>query len=371
MKVLQITSHFPPNVGGVETHLQDLVLTLDKKGFNVFVLTYRPLTTQTKWRLFEKMNHAYVFRIPWFPNLFYKLVDYPILEFLYLFPGLFIVTPFVILIYRPNVIHSHGIVAAFVATFWGKFFKVRSIISLHSIYHFPQKGLYTNFVKSIFNHSNYVFGLSKQSVKELSVLVKDKKKLSDFRYWVDLDKFKKIKGAKQNLGIKDKFVVLFVGRLVEEKGVLELIKASNLWNNHISLMIAGNGPLGSYIKKVSFKNKRIKFIGRIDQNDLPLYYSVADVLIVPSTHEEGFGRVILESLACGTPVIGSSRGAIPEAMNETVGRFITVTPLNIKEMVELFYKKPEMTRKLAANSRLFAESNYSEKNVNKITKQYN
>jgi glycosyltransferase involved in cell wall biosynthesis len=111
-------------------------------------------------------------------------------------------------------------------------------------------------------------------------------------------------------------------------------------------------------------------LGKLDQNELPSYYGAADLLIVPSTHEEGFGRVILESLACGTPVIGSRRGAIPEAMDETVGRLIDVTPENIKEAVEYFYKNPKELKKLSKNARKFAERRYSERNVGKIIGAY-
>ena len=78
----------------------------------------------------------------------------------------------------------------------------------------------------------------------------------------------------------------------------------------------------------------------------------------------------MESLACGTPVIGSNRGAIPEAMDETVGKLIKVTPQNIRKEVENFYKNPDELKKLSKNARKFAEKNYSDKNIKMITSSY-
>lgn len=370
MKVLQLTAHFPPNVGGVETHLDDLVKALVKRDWEVFVLTYRPLTTDAKWNIYEKEKKVEIFRIPWLPNLFYKLVKAPILEFIYLLPGLFLATPFVLFLKKINAIHAHGLVAGFVGVMWGKVFNKKVVISTHSIYNFPEKGIYRKFAGWIFGNANFCLGLSKQAAEEISSLGISPPKVSNFTYWVDLDKFKKLKDAKKNLGWQDKFVVLFVGRLVEEKGVIELLQSVKIWDKNITLVVVGRGPLEEKVKDAQEDFSNIKFIGNIPQERLPTLYSASDILIVPSVSEEGFGRVILEALACGTPIIGANRGAIPEAMDETVGRLIEVTPYNIKEAVEYFFENRDKLRKLAKNCRAFAERRYSEKNVNKIIKSY-
>lgn len=358
MKVLQLTAHFPPNMGGVETHLGDMVKTLVKRNWKVTVLTYRPLTTGAKWNIYEKNEDIDIFRIPWLPNLFYKLVKYPALEFLYLLPGLFFAAPFVIFFKNPDVVHAHGLVAGFSGVFWGKLFGKRVIISTHSIYHFPPQGLYRNFVKWIFNNADIALGLSSQAVSEIKSLAPGAD-VRKFTYWIDLNKFKSQKSKVKS----QKFQVLFVGRLVEEKGILQLLQAAKMWNKNIALRIIGSGPLEKEIPSSIY-------LGKIDNDKLPLYYSAADVLIVPSIHEEGFGRVILESLACGTPVIGSSRGAIPEAMDKSVGKLIDVSPLNIKNAVEYFFENPKELNKLRVNARKFARNRYSEENVNKIIKSY-
>lgn len=365
MKVLQLTAHFSPNIGGVETHLNDLVKALINRGWEVFVLTYRPLTTDAKWKMYEKDKGVEIFRIPWLPNLFYNLIKYPVLEFLYLLPGLFFVAPLVILVKNPSVIHVHGLVAGLVGVFWGRIFGKKVIISTHSIYHFPPQGLYRNFVKWIFKTADIVMGLSNQAVSEIKSLAPGAD-VRKFTYWIDLNKFK-VQIAK--LKVK-KFTVLFVGRLIEEKGILELLQAAKIWNKSINLVIIGSGPLEENIKYQILNTKNINFLGKVDNDKLPLYYSSADVLIVPSIHEEGFGRVILEALACGTPIIGANRGAIPEAMDESVGKLIGISDENIKNAVEYFFENSDALKKLKGNCREFAERRYSESNVETIIRSY-
>jgi len=254
MNILQLSCHFRPNVGGVETHLNDLVTELVRKKHNVFVLTYRPLMSDAKWKILEKQKGLTIFRIPWIKGYFYKLVKSPIVEFMYLLPGLFIVLPFVLFIKKFDVIHSHGLVAGFVGMFWGKVFDIKTVVSTHSVYEFPKNGLYPFFVKWMFNSTDKVLTLSKQSKKELVKLGVDEKKIGVFTYWVDLKKFQvtgdKMK-VRKKLNLNCKFLVLFVGRLVEEKGILVLLEAAKKWNKNIKLVIAGTGPLEEKINHQS------------------------------------------------------------------------------------------------------------------------
>lgn len=371
MGILQLTLNFDPNIGGLETHLSDLVGSLDKRGWKVFVLTYCPLTTKAKWKMYEKINNVSIFRIPWFTGLFYKLTPFPILEFIYLLPGFILFTPFAILLNRPAAIHAHGLIAGTVGVFWGKIFKIRTVISLHSIYKFPKKGLYVEFVKLIFHNSDHLLGLSQQSVSEIKSLGIPQEKVSNFTYWIDLEKFKRIPNAKAKLKWTDKFIVLFVGRLIPEKGIKELLQASLFLDKKIILAIAGVGPLEEEVKKYTLKNKEILYLGKVDNQDLPLYYSASDLLIVPSVGEEGFGRVIIEALACELPVIGANKGAIPEAMDSSVGKLIDVNPKNISTAVNYFYNHPKELAEFSKKARKFALQRYSEKNAEEITKFYN
>lgn len=370
MNILQITAHYHPNIGGVETHLSDLVSELSNRRYNVFVLTYSPLVVESSYKILENLGkRVRILRIPWPKGLFYKLINLPALEFLYLFPGLFLLTPLVFVYFKPNIVHAHGLVATTVSVFWGNIFFIKVITSTHSIYNFPKKGLYRNFCKIILNRCHKCICLSDQSARELLELGILKDKVGRFTYWVDLNHFKRNSKAKEVLRWKGVWI-LFVGRLIKEKGVLFLLKAVDKWDKDINLGIIGTGPLQSDILLAAKKNKRIHFFGPITQEKLPLYYSAADWVIVPSISEEGFGRVILESLGCGTPVIGSRRGAIPEAINEKVGILMDVSTANLVKNINFLKGNSSMNLIMSKASRAFAIKRYSNKNIEDIIRYY-
>ena len=137
--VLILTPFFSPNIGGVETHLDDLVMALAEKGYQVFVQTYSPITTKnTSWKSRESNgNWVHIKRYRWFGgNLFNKLENYPILDFLYLTPYLFIRSLFFMIFNTRsiNVIHAQGLNAGIIGIALKVIFRKRLLISLHSIY---------------------------------------------------------------------------------------------------------------------------------------------------------------------------------------------------------------------------------------------
>jgi glycosyltransferase involved in cell wall biosynthesis len=373
--VLIVSIAFSPNIGGIETHFDDLVDYLDKHAWIVSVLTYTPITTNAKAKLFEKKGKQIsIYRIPWFRGVFYTLLKSPILEFLFLLPGLFFMLPILLLTKARSVsvLHSHGLVAGFVSVFWGKVFRKRVITTTHSIYHFPTNGLYREFAKWIFHHIDQVLSLSQQSKNEIKELGIPEKNISVFTYWVDQQQFAVTakKTARKQLHLPDSFLVLFVGRLVPEKGVRELLEAASQWKEEITLLIIGNGPQEAEVKRYAQSQQTISYLGPVTNNKLALYFSAADIFIIPSMQEEGFGRVIIEALSCGTPVIGANRGAIPEAIDERVGKLVDITPRNIVQWVNYFFTHQAKLLELAKNTRKFAEEKYSDKNAEIIVKSY-
>lgn len=136
--VLILTPFYEPNIGGVETHLKDLTDYLRKDDrYRVYVLTYQPITTKAKGKYFERNGNVLIIRLPWMGlGLFHKFEPYPVIEFLYITPWLFIWT-FIFLLFKSRdveVIHAQGFNAAFVARLLNKVFKKRFIASTHAIY---------------------------------------------------------------------------------------------------------------------------------------------------------------------------------------------------------------------------------------------
>jgi len=134
--------------------------------------------------------------------------------------------------------------------------------------------------------------------------------------------------AKEKLGLGEK-VVLYVGRLEPRKGVSTLINAMK----HVdgTLLIAGQGsmlPLLRERAKLLGIGNRVRFLGMVEYSKLPLLYRASDVFVLPSL-SEAFGIVLLEAMASGTPVIGTSVGGIPEIID---GCGLLVPPGNSKEL---------------------------------------
>ena len=376
--ILQITPFFSPNIGGVETHLNDLVSELAKREINSYVLTYQPVMSDVKAKSIEILfQRVYIVRLEVLRNLFIKLEPYPILDFLLLTPGLLFYSIYFLILNnkKVDIIHAHGLNAAFIARILKYLFNKPILVSTHVTYSFGNS-LLGKIVYTIFNSFDHLFTLSKASKKELLDLGVIEKRITVYKYWVDQEIFKirnqKVLRDSYNFE-NNEFIIFFAGRLIEKKGVKPLIEGFNLLNNSdTKLIIAGTGPLEDYVKENTKINKNIVYVGGLDSNQIKDYYSISDTLIIPSTHDEGFGRVILEALSSGIPVIGSNRGGIPEAVDDKVSILIDVSPENIKKSILDMKKMIEKNGKknIQETCREFAEKNYSCDNINKFIDIY-
>jgi len=153
--------------------------------------------------------------------------------------------------------------------------------------------------------------------------------------------------ARQSLGFDDnESIVLYVGRFDPIKGIDRLLEAVTHLQDHRRLrlvIIGGDGPdtaeyqnLQKMTRKLGIQN-RVTFVGRIEQEHLPPYYSAADVLVVPSYYES-FGLVGLESLACGTPVVAAEVGAMRSILQDgETGQIVTPAhPRSLAKAIEPF-----------------------------------
>ena len=131
---------------------------------------------------------------------------------------------------------------------------------------------------------------------------------------------------KAQLGFGEEKVILFVGRIEPVKGLDLLVQAAALLPADFDfrlIVIGGDdrsrviiNQLNENAAKLGIAGKVI-FRGLIAHQDLPLYYSAADITVMPSSYES-CGLVALESLACGTPVVAGPVGIIPELVSTSV-----------------------------------------------------
>ncbi len=135
------------------------------------------------------------------------------------------------------------------------------------------------------------------------------------------------------LGIeKEDFVVGFVGRFVQEKGLLTLLQAlATLKNKPWKLLLLGRGELQSELMKIAAENnikKRLILIESVPHNEVASYINLMSTLVLPSETtykfktltsagwKEQFGHVLIEAMACQVPVIGSDSGEIPYVIGD-------------------------------------------------------
>ena len=197
------------------------------------------------------------------------------------------------------------------------------------------------------------------------------------------EKFRKKLGLRQ-----DDFVVLFVGRLIQLKGILELMQAVlSIPDKHVKLLVVGSANFGKWafssyekrIKKILEQNRdRIIFTGYVDNAEVYKYASVADVQCVPTVVEEAAGLVVLEAMAEGLPLIVTKSGGVVEYIDETVALIIEKDNIieKLKRAIVYMKEHPEVRRRMIENARissmLYDETNYYRNFVeliNTITKE--
>ncbi len=174
--------------------------------------------------------------------------------------------------------------------------------------------------------------------------------------------------AKKLLDIPlNKVGFLTVRNLVPRMGIENLIEAfreSDLLRSKALLLIGGEGFLKESLRHMVEKyglEDSAKFLGRISENDLPRYYQAADFFVLPTRELEGFGLVILEAMACGTPVLGTPIGAIPESVGLFDKNLLFEGPRSedMKTKLEDVINRPEKYRFAPQVCRNFVEERYS------------
>lgn len=187
---------------------------------------------------------------------------------------------------------------------------------------------------------------------------------------IDIKKFNKHVSEEENnkirnrLGLsEDDFVILFVGRIMEIKGVMELMKAvTELNDQHIKLMIMGSANSGkwaysSYEKKVKkyadIHKKQIVFTGYVDNSEVYQYASVADIQCLPTLIAEAAPLVVLEAMAEGLPLVVTRSGGVVEYLDKDVALIIEQENViqNLKDSILYMKDHPEIRKQMSENAK--------------------
>lgn len=349
MKEIAIfTGYYLPHVGGVERYTYHIAKELIKKGYKVSIIT-----SQYDKQLLDKEQDEgiTIYRLPTYglfvnrhpifkgnkkqkellEELAKKKIDFVILQ----------------------------------TRFWlttvigGKFAKksnIPRILIEHGTTHFTVHNPMLDFLGRIYEHiltiyvKNLVqdyYGVSIQCVKWLEHFkIKAKGVLYNA---IDIAKYDEAKKEKYPLQIpKDTIKILFVGRMIKDKGIIELIKAYTKLKQQydIQLILAGEGPL---FKKLKQENKDIIFTGSLTNQDVMRLYNSTDIFINPS-YSEGLPTTVLEAGLMKCAVVATNVGGTAEIIEDgKEGLLCKPEVLDITKKLENCIKDKNLRMTLSQN----------------------
>ena len=246
-----------------------------------------------------------------------------------------------------DVIVSHFYPMNWLAYLARKKYKIKYIYFNHGI---NTTGLLDNVLQKLYmNLFSFFTNITLKNVDEVysvsKYLKNDLKKVSGLDSKVIYNKIdqkrfnKKVSGKKiiDKYNLKNKKVLLYVGRIAPHKGIHLLLKSFNIVKKQIpnlKLLIVGKPTFNNYFKKLKkTANKDVIFTGFVPDENLPYYYAACDVYVTASLWE-GFNLPAVEAQACGKPVVAFKIGA----HEEIVKKGILTEKGNVKEFSESVIK---------------------------------
>lgn len=280
-----------------------------------------------------------------------------------------------------KIVHCH----LFRSQVFGFFLKKRYFPKIKLIFHEHGKILrsgliYRNFLRLSKTNVDLYLAVSqttkKKLIKKIGISKKKIKVLYNFTSFKEHNKRNigwNIQEKKEKLGIRtDEFVIGFVGRLSKIKGCEYLIASLPYLNFKYKVLIAGDGPLMEYLKKLSSSLKianKVIFLGYI--SDIEKVYILIDALVVPSL-SESFGISIIEAFSMRVPVIASNVPALNEVVqNKQNGLlFKTKNSKDLSKKIKELYLDEGLRTRLVENGLKKVESYSLGKYLEKLNKYY-
>ena len=303
-----------------------------------------------------------------------------------------------------NLIHIHNPLIGFIALLLPSLWNIPKVYHFHSSWfdeerinlgnkEQPSFGLNLNLqlIRIIewtcYKFSTTILFLSEYSKKRFKQYFSfSKSSLAIIPGGVDLQEFHPLKPEEdlneiRNLLSLEKEVpiILTVRRLEERMGLENLVLAVELLikkvsKNNFQIIIVGKGSLENKLKDlIAEKNlsEKIKLVGLVSREKLPLYFKVADLFVLPTTAIEGFGLVTAEAFASGLAVMGTPVGATIEILEKIDKNLIFegTSPKSLSNGLERFFDDPGFFTQLKSKCRETAEKYYSWEKVTDQTEK--
>ncbi|MGC8839818.1 MAG: glycosyltransferase, partial [Anaerolineae bacterium] len=166
------------------------------------------------------------------------------------------------------------------------------------------------------------------------------------------------------------FTIGYAGRLVEQKGLRVLVEALAGLGGEWRLMLCGTGPLKAelqaQLRSLGLAG-RVRFQDHVPSEEMSRYLREMDVLVLPSltrpNWKEQFGRVLIEAMACGVPVIGSDSGEIPHVIGDAGLIFPEGDARALRSLLARLQEEPALRRELAAKGRARVLAHYTQTRI--------
>ena len=272
---------------------------------------------------------------------------------------------------RISILHAHWMIPqGILGTYMKKKYNTPLIVTIHGSDLFPLKNIaFRKIQKFVLESADEITVNSRIAKDELSSRFPAlKKSISIIPMGIDTKLFSR--NSKLKKQYKNQKVILFVGRLNEQKGIEYLIMSMEKVRKEIpksKLLIIGEGDYRKHLEKTAHElglSGNVEFLGPMQKNKLPDYYSIADVFVLPSATTkigtESFGLVLIEAMSCGACVIGSSSGGIKEIIRDGKNGIIFQEKNHeeLAEKITALLKNNRLRSRLAKKGQQFARDNY-------------
>ena len=216
-------------------------------------------------------------------------------------------------------------------------------------------------IKKVLMNADAIVTASKATFNEVKKMNKNINQIHLISNSVDTKRFNPNLNSlnlKKKLDLRENNVIFTLRNHETQYGLKYLIEAFSIIKKikkNTILIVGGDGSQRKYLELLAKKlciNKDTIFTGKIPRNDVPLYYSVSDIIVVPSL-QEAFGLVVSEAMATGKPVIGSNVGGIPDQIINGYNGFLVKPkdPYEIAQKILYLLNNPEKTKKMGLRGR--------------------
>ncbi len=256
---------------------------------------------------------------------------------------------------RVDVVHAHNPWCAFGYSYLKSLFPdVPLVVTIHGMFKYDRAELI--FLKNLIKHTDHFIAINLPSMQLMEKLGVEDKKISLIPTGVDTDIFRKC--------CESENIILYAGRLVKWKNVETLIKAAyRLKDIHPELKycIAGDGEHRDFLVNLVSEyglSGRFMFSGGVRFDKMPEIYSKALVTVAPHIYDS-FGKTVLESLACETPVVGTASDIPPDI--KQCGTFIEnpKDEVAFAEAIRELVENEDYRRRIGKKGRDVVQNNYT------------